>query len=236
MEIAKKKTTDNIPDLVMEMGKAGLHFGRKRSFVHPKMRDFIGGLRGNIFLIDLFKTEEKLSEAIAFIKKSVAEGKKILFVGTKIPAREPIRDIAESCDCPFITERWIGGFFTNFDGVLERIKRLKELEDMKTKGGLEKYSKKERVEIEKELERLEKKFGGLKKMESIPDIIFVIDPNKERYCVAESKKKGLPVVAVGNLDTDPRDIDYLIPANDNVESSIRFILEKVKEAILKNKK
>lgn len=232
----EKKIEEKEISLIKEMAEFGLHFGRKRSFIHPQMKGFIGGLRGNIFLIDLFKTEEKLKEVLEFIGKSVKEGKKILFVGTKIPARKVIEETARACHFPYINERWIGGFFTNFENVLERVKKMNELEKKINSGELERYSKKERARIEKEFENLKKKFGGLKEIECIPDIIFIVSPNKEKYCVKEAKEKGLQIVAIGNLETNPQQIDYLIPANDNAISSLKYILEKVKEVIIKNKK
>lgn len=232
----EKETENKEIEIIKEMAKSGLHFGRRRSFIYPKMKKFIGGQRGNIFLIDLFQTKESLEKALKFIEDSIKERKRILFVGTKTPAREVVRETAESCGFPYIIERWIGGFFTNFDNVLERIKRMEDLEKKVTSEEFNNYSKKEKAKIEKELENLKKKFGGLKNLNSVPDIIFVIDPNKEKYCVKESKEEGLEIIAVGNLDTNPENIDYLIPANDNSVSSLKYILEKVKEVILKNKK
>ena len=232
----KEKEKEEFKIDIEEMAKAGLHFGRATPFLYPKMKEFVGGKRGKINIIDLFKAREEFKKALSFIGEAVSQGKVILFVGTKIPAREVVKKTAEECNFPYIIERWVGGLFTNFSNIMKRIKRMKELEKEKNEGKLEKYTKKERANLEEELQNLKEKFGGLESMESLPDIIFVVDPSKEKYCIEEAYKKEIKVIAVGNINTNPDKIDYLIPANDNTISSLNYILGKVKEVIIKNKK
>lgn len=219
-----------------EMIKAGLQFGRLTSFLHPKMREYILGMRGKIHIIDLRKTKEKLNEAIEFIKKLILEGKTILFVGTKISARDLIEKIGKECDLPYITKRWIGGLFTNFENIFQRIEKLKELEEKKEKGEFDKYTKKEKAFFEKEIERLREKFGGLKNLGRLPDAVFVVDPTKEKFCVKEAKRKGIKIIALLSTNSDPTKIDFPIPGNDTSISSLKYILDKIKKAIFEVKK
>ncbi len=239
--IEKTKTTkffreEFLDSEIEEMIKAGVQFGRLTSHLHPKMKEYVLGMRGRIHIIDLRETKKKLKEALEFIKQLVSEGKTILFVGTKIPAKEIVKEIAKECEFPYVVERWIGGLFTNFENILKRIERLKELEEKEKKGEFDKYTKKERALFEKEIERLKEKFGGLKKLEKLPDAVFIVDPTKERFCVKEAKKKGIKIIAILDTNSDPTQIDFPIPANDTSLSSLKYILNKVKEVILEEKK
>jgi len=218
-----------------EMTEAGLHFGHRTSRIHPKMKPFLYGVKNGVHIIDLEKTAEKLKEALNFIQEFISEGKTLLLVGTKIQIRGLIREIAKDCDLPYVVERWLGGTFTNFEVIKKRIDYFKNLEKEKASGELEKYTKKERAKIDQKLEGLELKFGGIKNLEKLPDIIFVLDIKKDAGAVKEAKETGIKIVAIVDTNVNPDLVDYPIPANDDAISSVKYILDKVKEVILKTK-
>ncbi len=218
-----------------EMAEAGLHLGHKTSKVHPNMKPFIYGMRNYIHIIDLEKTKEKLDEALNFINKIISDGEKVLFVGTKVQLKSIVKEAAKECDLPHITERWLGGTFTNFSTIKKRIDYFKELREKRKKGELEKYTKKERAEFDKEIADLETKFGGLVDLEGLPAAIFIADTANNISAVKEAKKKGVKVIAITDTNTDPTLVDYPIPANDDAISSVKYILEKVKETVVKSK-
>jgi small subunit ribosomal protein S2 len=220
---------------VEEMAKAGLHFGHKSSKIHPKMKPYLYGVRNGIHIIDLEKTKEKLAEILNFIHKLISENKVLLVVGTKIQVKKIVKDFAKECGLLYVSERWLGGTFTNFGVIKKRVNHFKDLEDKKTKGELEKYTKKERAKIDSELKGFERKFGGIKDMEKLPDAIFVLSMEKDNIVIKEAKDKNVKIIAVSDTNTDPTSVDYFIPANDDSLSSIRYILEKAKEVILKAK-
>lgn len=220
---------------IEEMVEAGLHFGHKTSKLHPKMRPYIFGVRNTVSIIDLEKTKEKLKEALEFIQKLILENKILLFVGTKVSIKELVKNVAQEVNLPYVNERWLGGTFTNFQTIKKRLEYFKELEKKKAEGELEKYTKKERAKFEEELKKLEKKFGGIKNLEKLPDAIFVIDMVKDYLAVKEAREKGIKIVAVCDTNADPTLVDYPIPANDDAISSVKYILEKVKEVIIKAK-
>jgi small subunit ribosomal protein S2 len=220
---------------VEEMAKAGLHFGHKTSRSHPKMEPYLYGARNAIHLIDLEKSKEKLSQALEFVKNLISENKILLVIGTKIQSRELVKNFVKDCNLPYINERWLGGTFTNFGVMKKRIDYFKDLEKKKAGGEFEKYTKKERAEIEKEIKNLERKFGGIKNLEKLPDAIFVLDMEKDNLAVKEAKKKGVKVIGISDTNVDPTLADYPIPASDDAVSSIQYILEKFKEVILKAK-
>jgi small subunit ribosomal protein S2 len=230
-EVKKDEFNINIE----EMAQAGLHFGHRISKVHPKMEPFIFGVRNTVHIIDLEKTKEKFKEALDFIKKLISEGGTILFVGTKTQIKDLVKEVAKECDFPYVNERWLGGTFTNFQVMRKRVEHLLDLEKKKAEGHFEKYTKKERAEIEKEIEKLEKKFGGLKKMENLPEAIFVCDMVKDKLAVKEARMKGVKIIAISDTNADPTLADFPIPANDDAISSVKYILEKVKEVILNQK-
>ena len=238
MEIVKEKTEEKKPlkSLTQEMMKAGLHFGHKVSRCHPKMKPYVFGVRGNIHILNLEKTVQKLEEALNFIKELVLNKKILMIVGTKIPAKELVKEIALKHNLPYVNEKWVGGTFTNFDVIKKRIDYFKELDKRKKDNRFENYTKKEKMKIDKELKEFEEKFGGIKNLERIPDAIFVIDANKEDVAIREARKKGVKVIAVVDTDNDPTLVDYPIPANDDAISSIRYILDQVDEIIKKYKK
>jgi small subunit ribosomal protein S2 len=216
-----------------EMAKAGVHFGHRTSRIHPKIEPYLYGVRNNV--INLEKTAEKLKEALKFIQKLISESKILLMVGTKIQTKELVKILAIDCGLPYVNERWLGGTFTNFEIIKKRIEYFKELENKKSKGELEKYTKKERAKFDEELRELEIKFGGIKNLNQLPDAIFVLDIKKDYLSVKEAQLKGIKIIGLSDTNTDPTLADYPIPANDDAISSVKYILEKVKDVILKAK-
>jgi len=230
---AKKSNFKIDPEEMME---AGLYFGHRVSRCHPRMKPYIFGVRNTVHIIDLEKTAQKLKEALSFIQELISEGKTLMVVGTKIQAKELVRKMAEDCDLPYVSERWIGGTFTNFEIIKKRIDYFKDLERKKTEKELEKYTKKEQMKIDKELDDLKVKFGGIKNLEKIPDAIFVLDMKKDKVAIAEARKKGIKIVAIADTNVDPDLADYPVPASDDSISSIRYILDKLTEVVKKAKK
>jgi len=219
-----------------EMARAGLHFGHKTSRVHPKMMPYLAGVKNTIHIIDLEKTKEKLAEALKFIQQLISENKILLIVGTKVQVKDLVKSMAQELALPCVTERWLGGTFTNFEIIKKRIEYFKDLEIKKKEGELEKYTKKERAKIDQELRDLEIKFGGIKDLERLPDAILVLDMKKDDLAVKEARMKGIKVIAISHSNTDPTLADYPIPANDDAISSVKYILEKVAEVMKKTKK
>jgi small subunit ribosomal protein S2 len=216
-----------------EMIQAGLHFGHRVSRVHPKMKPYIYGVRNTVHIIDLEKTIEKFREALKFIQELISENKTLVLVGTKIQTKDLVEKVAKECNLPYINERWLGGTFTNFETIKKRIEYFKELEKKKTEGELEKYTKKERAKIDQELRELQLKFGGIKNLTQLPDAIFVLDMKKDTLAIREAKQIGIKVIGIADTNCDPTLADYPIPANDDAISSVKYILEKVKEVIKK---
>jgi len=215
-----------------EMAQAGVHFGHRTSGVHPKMKPYLFGVRNTVHIIDLEKTAEKFKEALTFLQQLISEDKILLLVGTKIQAKDLVKSIAKECGLPYVSERWLGGTFTNFETIKKRIDYFKDLERKKAEGELEKYTKKERADIDKELMDLELKVGGIKNLTKLPEAIFVLDMKKDTLAIKEAKRKGVKVIAIADTNTDPGLADYPIPANDDAISSLKYILEKVKETII----
>jgi len=239
MADVKKKTTkkSDFGISIDEMTKAGVYFGHRVSRCHPKMKPHILGVKGSdhINIIDLEKTKEFLIKALEFIQEFIKEDKVLLFVGAKLPSKKLIKETAEECGFPYVVQRWIGGTITNFKIIRERINYFKDLEKKKASGELEKYTKKERLEFDREMTRLEEKFGGIKEMKKNPDALFVVDMRKDYLAIREAKRKGITVVAISDTNVDPTLVDYPIPANDDAISSVKYILGKVKEVIIENK-
>lgn len=228
-KIKDEKFNKNLED----MAQAGLYLGHRTSKTHPKMQTYIFGIRNDIHIIDIEKTAEKLKEALEFIKKLISEGKTLFLVGTKIQAKNLVKEAGKETGLPYVAERWLGGTFTNFDTIKKRLAFFKELERKKEKGELEKYTKKERAKINQKLQDLEKKFGGIKELEKLPDAIFVLDMKKDGLAIKEAATKKIAVIAIADTNVDPTPADYVIPANDDAVSSVKYILEKVKEVIKK---
>jgi len=218
-----------------EMARAGLHFGHKTSKCHPKMKPFLYGARNDVHIIDLEKTKEKLEEVLKFIQELISENKTLLLVGTKIQIKDLVKEIATECGLPYVSERWLGGTLTNFETILKRLNYFKDLEKKKAGGELEKYTKKERAKFNQELQNLEIKFEGIKDLARLPDAILVLDIRKDNLAVKEARMKRIKVIGIVDTNCDPTLADYPIPANDDPISSVKYILEKVKEVILKSK-
>jgi len=228
-------TKTNVQFDLEEMMKAGLHFGHKTSKTHPQMLPYIQGIRNTVHIINLEKTVEKLQEALEFIRQLMEEKKILLLLGTKIQIKQMVRQAAEECGLPYVTERWIGGTFTNFEAIQKRVEYFQELEKKKAGGEIEKYTKLEQLKIDQELQKLEMKFGGIKKLQQLPDAIFVFDLDKNKLAVKEAREKGITVIAISDTNTDPTLADLVIPANDDAISSVQYLLDKVKETILNAK-
>jgi len=234
----KEETSNSAGDFgldVEEMMKAGVHLGHKTSKLQPRMADNILGIRNTTHIIDLEKTAEYLKAALSLIKEVINKQGTILLIGTKIPTRGLVKKTADECDILYVNERWLGGTFTNFEVISRRIKHFKDLEEQRKSGKLEKYTKKERLGIEKELEGLRRKFEGLKNMERIPDLVFICDIIKDESCLREARKRGIKTIGIVDTNADPEKVDYPIPANDDAITSVQYILGKLKEVILKSK-
>ncbi len=221
---------------IEEMLKAGLHFGHRTSKWHPKMAPYIYGSRNGIHIIDLVKTEEYLNKALAYMKKLTAEGKMILFVGTKDQVKKPLKAMAVETNVPFVNEKWLGGLLTNFTIIKKLIKKYVDLRDKKKAGKLVKYTKKEQLEFDREINKLEDRVGGLANLTRTPDAIFIWDIKTEKTALAEALKKKIPVIAVCDTNVNPEGVKYVIPANDDATKGIKLILNTIKNALLEAKK
>lgn len=218
-----------------QMLKAGMHFGHRTSKWHPKMEPFIFGERNGVYIIDLIKAQKYLGRALDFIKKFSAEGKTILFVGTKMQVQKPLRNLAEDIGMPYVTQKWLGGTLTNYSVIKKLIKKYEELTQDKEAGRLGKYTKKERLDFDREIAKLEVKVGGLTKMTRLPDAIFIWDIRNEKTAVVEAKRKNVPIIAICDTNVNPSDINYCIPANDDATKTIKLILNTIREAIKEGK-
>ena len=216
--------------------EAGLCFGHGKSKSHPKMKPYISGIKGTIQILDVDKVISKLIDALNYIQKLREEGKTLLLVGTKIQLRDLVEDTARECNLPYVINRWIGGTFTNFNIIKKRIDYFKSLEDKEKRGELEKYTKKERINFDKEIQKLRDKFEGLKNLDKLPDAVFIANLHQDELVAKEARQKGIPVVAITDTDVDPDLADWPIIGNDDAMSSVKYILDKVKEVVMKTKK
>ena len=226
---------DNFKIDIEEMTQAGVHLGHKTSRFHPKMKPYLFGTRNSIHIFDLEKTAEKLKQALEFIGQLISDNKMLLLVGTKVQIKDQVKAAAEECGLPFVSERWLGGTFTNFETIKKRVDYFKDLEKKKTQGELEKYTKKEKAGMDKELKDLERKVGGIKDLTKLPEAIFIMDMKKDFLAIKEARKKNIKIIAIADTNVDPGEVDYPIPGNDDAISSLNYILGKVKETVLKNK-
>lgn len=215
-----------------EMMKNGVHFGHQKSRRNPKMDEYIFTTKKGINILDLQKTQERVNQALEFIKALRAGGKQILFVGTKIQAKNLVQDIARATDMPFVVERWLGGTFTNFKVIRGRTRYLTESEDKLARGEFKKYTKFEQMKKIEELEKMEKRMGGIKHMTELPAAIFATSIKEDILAITEAKKMGIPVIAIADTNVNPSLVDYPIPANDDAISSIRLILSYAYKAIM----
>ncbi|OUM88367.1 MAG: 30S ribosomal protein S2 [Bacillus thermozeamaize] len=215
--------------------EAGVHFGHQTRRWNPKMAKYIFAERNGIYIIDLQKTVKMLEEAYQFVRSLVADGGKILFVGTKKQAQDSIRDEAERCGMYYINHRWLGGTLTNFATIKKRIERLHQLEEMETDGTFDVLPKKEVILLRKEKERLTKFLGGIKEMKQLPDAVYIVDPRKERIAIAEARKLEIPIIAIVDTNCDPDEVDYVIPGNDDAIRAVKLITSKMADAVLEGK-
>ncbi|MBZ5568486.1 MAG: 30S ribosomal protein S2 [Acidobacteriia bacterium] len=215
-----------------ELLEAGVHFGHQTKRWNPKMKEFIFGERNGIYIIDLQKTLKMFKEASRFVQDMAAEGKILLFVGTKRQAQDAIAEEAQRCNMYYVNQRWLGGLLTNWVTVQKSVKRLKELDEMATDGRYELLPKKEVIQLERERKHLQANLAGIKNLSRLPDAIFVIDSNKEQIAVREARKLGIPVVAVVDTNCDPSEVDYVIPGNDDALRAIRLFASKVADSVV----
>ncbi len=231
LEKEKVNTKFNLEEM---MGK-GLHLGHQISKLHPKMSDNIMGVKNTVHIIDLEKTAKSLEEAMIFIEGLFREGGSIVLVGTKPPFRKIIQETAEECEIPYVVERWLGGTFTNHKVISNRTKYYQDIKKKKEGGDFESLTKKEKIRINKKLEKLRRKFEGIKDLGKIPEAVFVCDIYRDQACVKEANNIGVKVVAIVDTNVDPSLVDFPILANDDAIPSVQYILDKLKEAIMKSK-
>ncbi|MEB2298088.1 30S ribosomal protein S2 [Lysinibacillus xylanilyticus] len=215
--------------------EAGVHFGHQTRRWNPKMKKYIFVERNGIYIIDLQKTVKKLEEAYDFMRQVGQDGGKVLFVGTKKQAQEAIKDEAERSGNYYINQRWLGGTLTNFGTIQKRVARMKAIEKMEEDGTFEVLPKKEVIQLKKEHERLVKFLGGIRDMHALPDVMFVVDPRKERIAVAEAIKLNIPLVGIVDTNCDPDEIDYVIPANDDAIRAVKLLTAKMADALIESK-
>jgi small subunit ribosomal protein S2 len=215
--------------------EAGVHFGHQTRRWDPKMAEYIFQARNGIHIIDLQKTSKKIDEAYEFLRSQAEEGKTVLFVGTKKQAQECVKEAAEKCGMYYVDQRWLGGMLTNFETIKTRIKRLKEIEAMQEDGTFDVLPKKEVINLKKEMEKLQANLGGIKEMEEVPGVLFVVDPKKEYNAIKEAQKLNIPVVGIVDTNCNPEVLDYPIPGNDDAIRSVKLITDVMANAIIEGK-
>ena len=223
-----------LPSLV-DMLKTGMHFGHQTSRWHPKMKKFIFGERAGVHIINLEETSVQLRDALSTLKGIAARGGVILFVGTKLQAKEAVQSSATACEMPYVINRWLGGTLTNFTQIKQTLKRMKTLKDQSEKGELKKYTKMEQLMIQREIEDMEHKFGGIQHLTKAPDALFVIDTKTEKTAVKEANVTGIPVIALCDTNVNPAGITKVIPGNDDAVKAIQLICKLASEAIKEGK-
>lgn len=215
--------------------EAGVHFGHQTRRWDPKMAEYIFQARNGIHIIDLQKTSKKIDEAYEFLKEQAEEGKTVLFVGTKKQAQECVKEAAIKSGMYYVDQRWLGGMLTNFETIRARVQRLKDLEAMQEDGTFEVLPKKEVILLKKEMEKLERNLGGIKEMDKLPGVIFLVDPKKEHIAVLEAKKLGIPIVGLVDTNCNPEEVDYPIPGNDDAIRAVKLITDVMANAIIEGR-
>ncbi len=238
MVVKEKKIKETKPndDNIRALFSVGAHYAYSRSRRHPSAEPFIFGSKNNVEIFDLEKTEEKIKEAEIFFEDLGKKRKVVLFVAGKNEARKPIKENALRINQPYVAGRWVGGTITNFSEVSKRVQKLDELENQKEKGTLEKYTKKERLLMDREIENLEKKFGGIRNMTDLPSAFFIVDIGKEYTALEEARQKNIPVVTFSNSNRDFSKADISIPGNDSVQKSIEYVVSRLTDAYEKGLK
>ncbi|MCH7759388.1 30S ribosomal protein S2 [Patescibacteria group bacterium] len=233
-ELKKEETLNStlkVPRELQELLEAGVHFGHKKSAVHPGMFPYIFGVRNNVHIFDVEKTYEKLGVALEYIKDLIREGKTILFVGTRVPVRDMVRATAQEVNMPYVITYWAGGLLTNWNVIQERVQHMKDLRLLQKSEEWSKHTKHERLKLTRELHKLEERWEGIQDMEKPPEAIFVVDMYNNALAAREAQKQNISVIALVDTNINPAGADYVIPANDDSISSVRLILGKVKDAI-----
>ena len=224
----------NLPSLT-DMLKTGMHFGHQTSRWHPKMQEYIFGARSGVHIIDLEKTLVQLEDALAMVKDITSRGGVVLFVGTKSQAKSIVKKYSENCGMPCVTERWLGGTLTNFKQIKETIKRLKTLKDQRDKGELKKYTKKEQLLLEREIDEITAKLGGIENLARVPEALFVVDVRNEKTAIQEANFTNTKVIAMCDTNVNPKYVTKVIPANDDAVKSIELICSLVCDAVKEGK-
>ncbi len=219
-----------------DMLDAGAHFGHQTRRWNPKMEEYLYGAENGVHIFDLTKTKPLLEEALAFMTKSVKEGKTVLLLGTKKQIKDKVREVAEEVGVPYVNERWLGGIISNFGQMKKSLKKMEEMKENMASGAYNKYTKKERLLLDREIDRLDRFFGGIASLANIPDVLFVIDTKREAGAVHEANAHKVSVVGIVDSNSDPDLVDYPIPMNDDASKALEYILGLVKEAILEGKK
>lgn len=226
-----EKPTENQSELL----RMGVSLGHRVASRHPKMKNNLSGIKAGFDIIDEAKTQESLDRAKAFIKEAVISGKTILVVGTKVQAKDLVKEFATTCAMPFINVRWLGGTISNFEVIKRRISHLKSIEAKKADGSIAKYTKKEQGKMDKELVKLIEKYGGIKFMDRLPDVLLVMDMKKDFYAIKEANEANIPVIAIADTNVDPTKAQYPIYASDDVVESIQYVVNALREVILSAK-
>lgn len=225
-----------LPQIIRELLENGVHFGHLSKHWNPRMKKFIFGKKKNVYIIDLEKTAEKLVEAKDFIQQLVQQGGKILFVATKKQVRELMKEKASVCGMPYVVERWVGGFLTNFSTIRTRVNRYKAFLEEREKGTFDKMNKKEETRRRRLIEKMDKLYSGVIELDVLPDCIFIVDPKREVACVREANKLDIPIIALIDTDANPEVIDYPVPGNDDAMKSVNYIVSHIAEAIAQGSK
>ena len=215
--------------------EAGVHFGHQTRRWNPKMAEYIFAERNGIYIIDLQKTVKKVEDAYQAIANIVKDGGEVLFVGTKKQAQDSIKEEAERCGMYYVNERWLGGMLTNFETIKTRIKKLAEIDAMIEDGTMDVLPKKEVAKLMKEKEKLDKNIGGIKEMKKIPDVMFIVDPRKEKIAVQEAHSLNIPIVAIVDTNCEPEEVDYVIPGNDDAIRAVKLIAGRMADAVIESK-
>ena len=215
--------------------EAGVHFGHQTRRWNPKMAEYIFAERNGIYIIDLQKTVKKVEDAYQAIANIVKDGGEVLFVGTKKQAQDSIKEEAERCGMYYVNERWLGGMLTNFETIKTRIKKLAKIDAMIEDGTMDVLPKKEVAKLMKEKEKLDKNIGGIKEMKKIPDVMFIVDPRKEKIAVQEAHSLNIPIVAIVDTNCDPEEVDYVIPGNDDAIRAVKLIAGRMADAVIESK-
>lgn len=220
---------------MMEMLKAGMHFGHQKSRWHPKMQQYIFGVRNGVHILNLERTVEDLQKALEYTTNLAANGKTILFVGTKRQAQAIVKAAAEDCGMPYLTERWIGGLLTNFDETKHRLKKYKTLKMQIESGEIEKYTKKEQIDLKKSVEKMDRYLSGLTTVDKMPDALFIVDMRVSKTAVAEAERTNVPIIAICDTNVNPEQAAVVIPANDDAVNSIKIVTNLMAEAVKEGK-